>query len=182
MLPTSLINFLRTYLDDATQKRFDYANQHLDPSQVDVRMFWNVIESDTILGITTTPYVDLQHWFVVFSAAIRQHKFPDPVVLVRNGIQEHECAFAAEASHIVSTQVELIRSTRMTMVSDNDFSSTPPSSPPTADSPMTELWNARRRCSKFVIGDSPEQRPRANRDVHDVVTAQYQIALNSPYG
>ena len=83
MLPTSLINFLRTHLDDATQKRFDYANQHLDPSQVDVRMFWNVIESDTILGITTAPYVDLQH------------KFPDPVVLVRNGIQEHECAFAA---------------------------------------------------------------------------------------
>ena len=186
MLPTSLINFLRSHIDDATQKRFDYAYQRLDPSQVDVRMFWNVIESDTILDITTSPYVDLQHWFVLFSAAIRQPNFPDPIVLVRNGIQVHQRSFAAEASHIVSTQVELFRSTRMTTVSDNNLSSTPPSSPPTADSPMTNLEQRllafHRSMSNTPQRHSPGHRPRANRDVHDIVTEQYHIALHSPYG
>jgi len=61
MLPYSLINFLRTHVDDATQTRFNYAYLRLDASQVNVRMFWNIIESDTILAITTAPYTDLQH-------------------------------------------------------------------------------------------------------------------------
>lgn len=112
-LPYSLINFLRTHVDDAAQTRFNYAYLRLDASQVNVRMFWNIIESDTILAITTAPYTDL-HWFISFCAAIRQNNFPDPVVIVRNHIHDHEISFAAEASHIVSTQIELLRSTRMT--------------------------------------------------------------------
>jgi len=39
MLPYSLINFLRTHVDNATQTRFDYAYHRLDASQVNVRMF-----------------------------------------------------------------------------------------------------------------------------------------------
>ena len=44
MLPYSLINFLRSHLDNATQTRFEYAYHRPDTSQVDVRMFWNVID------------------------------------------------------------------------------------------------------------------------------------------
>ena len=143
MLPTTLIHFLRTYVDDATQMRFDYAYQRLDPTQVDVRMFWTVIESDTILDIATSPYVDLQHWFVLFSKDIRQPNFHDPVVLT-------------------------------------------PNSPPTADSPMTNLEQRllafHRSMSNTPQRHIPALRPRANRDVHDIVTEQYNIALHSPYG
>jgi len=186
MLPYSLINFLRTHVDDATQTRFNYAYLRLDASQVNVRMFWNIIESDTILAITTAPYTDLQHWFISFCAAIRQNNFPDPVVIVRNHIHDHEISFAAEASHIVSTQIELLLSTLMTTIRENGFTLTPPSSPPTADSPMTNLEQRLLAFHHSIRNtpprQSPELRPRANREIHDEVTRHYSIALLSPYG
>ena len=133
-----------------------------------------------------SPTFPVQHWFVLFSTAIRQPNFPDPVVLVRNRIEEHQRAFAAEASHIVSTQVELFRSTRMITVSVNNLSSTPPNSPPTADSPTMNLEQRllafHRSMSNTPQRHIPGIRPRANRDVHDIVTEQYNIALHSPYG
>lgn len=45
-LPYGLINFLRAHVDNATQTRFDYAYHRLDVSQVDLRMYWDVIESE----------------------------------------------------------------------------------------------------------------------------------------
>jgi hypothetical protein len=111
---------------------------------------------------------------------------PLPVVIVRNHIHDHEISFAAEASHIVSTQIELLRSTRMTTIRENGFTLTPPSSPPTADSPMTNLEQRLLAFHHSIRNtpprQSPELRPRANREIHDEVTRQYNIALLSPYG
>jgi len=176
MLPYSLINFLRTHVD--------YAYHRLDASQANVRMFWNVIESDIIVDITSAPYTDLQHWFISFCATIRQNNFPDPVVIVRNHIHDHEIPFAAEASHIVATQVELLRSTRMTTIRENGFQLTPPNSPPTAESPLTNL-EQRLRAFHSSISTTPQRqsplhKPRANTEVHDMVTEQYNIALLNP--
>jgi len=186
MLPYNLINFLRTHVDNTTQTRFNYAYHRMDQSEVNVRMFWNVIESDTIVDIVSAPYTDLQQWFINFCASIRQHNFADPVVKIRNHIQDHEIQFAAEASHIVSTQIELLRSTRMTDIREIGFHLTPPSSPPTADSPLTNM-EQRLRAFHSSINSTPQRqspllRPRANRQVHDMVTEQYIIALLSPYG
>jgi hypothetical protein len=48
MLPYGLIAFLRSHVDISSQLRFDYALLHLDDIQADLRMYWSVIESDTI--------------------------------------------------------------------------------------------------------------------------------------
>ena len=93
----------------------------------------------------------------------------------------HGFAFAAEANYIVSTQVELLRSTRMTTISDYDFS-LPPSSPPKMANLEQRLLAFHSSMSATPQRHSPQQRPRANRDVHDIVSVQYQIALDSPYG
>jgi hypothetical protein len=119
MLPYNLINFLRTHIDNATQTRFNYACHRMDQSEINVLMFWNVIESDTIVDIVSAPYTDLQQWFNSFCASIRNPTFADPVIKIRNHINDHELQFAADASHIVSTQIELLRSTRMTDIREN---------------------------------------------------------------
>ncbi len=150
---------------------------------MNVRMFWNVIESDTIVDITSAPYTDLDHWFVSFCTAIR-HNNSDPVVAIRNHIQDHEISFAAEASHIVSNQVELLRSTRMTTIRENRFPLTPPSSPTTADSPLTNFEQHLRAFQSSISSTPQRQRPlhkpRANREVHNMVTEQYNIVYSAP--
>jgi hypothetical protein len=185
MLPYNLINFLRTHIDNATQTRFNYACHRMDQSEINVRMFWNVIESDTIVDIVSAPYTDLQQWFNSFCASIRHPTFADPVIKIRNHIKDHELQFAADASHIVSTQIELLRSTRMTDIREK-FHLTPPHSPTTVDSPLTNMEQRLRAFHNSISGtpqrQSPLLRPRANRQVHDMVTEQYDIALLSPYG
>jgi hypothetical protein len=71
-----------SHVDTAAQARFQYALLRLDPIQLDVRLFWSIIKSDTILDLTTGAFVDMQQWFASFSTAIRNDQLRDPSILV----------------------------------------------------------------------------------------------------
>lgn len=126
------------------------------------------------------PYSTLQ---LTHCTTLQDDSFLDPVILVRNSILRHEHHFAPEANTIVATIIEEFRASRMLTTKHTVSHS---ASPPTADEPMLHL---EQRLIDFYdsIHETPRrpatpQRSRANQTIHDIITAQYNIALFSPYG
>ena len=69
MLPYGLISFLRSHVDTAAYTRFQYALMRLDNTRFDIRLFWPIIECDTIIDLAANVFTDLEQWFTTFSTA-----------------------------------------------------------------------------------------------------------------
>jgi hypothetical protein len=185
MLPYGLIAFLRSHVDTSTQKRIDYALLHLDDIQVDLQMYWSVIESDTIIDLATNAFTDIPHWYTSFAKALSNNSITNPEVVSRDSIIIHEPSFASEATTIVNAVVVQLRSSRMDTIRHKDVPDTPPHSPSTADSYLPNLRSrvAALQTSTVTPPRTPQQhKPRANRLMQNEINMQYEIALLSPYG
>ena len=113
MLPYQLVSDLRQHVDTATQTRFNHVVQRMEPDVVDLRMYWMVIESDTILDITTEAWVNLFDYATSLRATLRDPQFLDPVNVLRNALRDNAPHWATRANALVGNIVHNLRSTRI---------------------------------------------------------------------
>ena len=184
MLPYQLVSDLRQHVDTATQARFNYVVQRMEPEVVNLRMYWMVIESDAILDITTEAWINVFDYAASLRATLRDPQFLDPVNVLRNGLRDNAPHWATRANELVGNIVHNLRSTRMETIQHRETQQSPLAHVSAAVAPLHELQQ-RITAFKASLRQTPPRRSpvqRSRRLQYDVVTRQYEIAVGSPYG
>lgn len=121
MLPDDLVNKLRYYVDQCTQRRIDYAQSVItNPLEIPLDMFLPILECDTIMHITTDAWPDLVLWFESFCRYALDPNCSNPVILIRNTIQQQAPMWHAQASALVSAEMYAQRNSRMDTITRFD--------------------------------------------------------------
>ena len=125
MLPYQLVSALRHRVDHANQMRFEYIVQRLDPHDVNLRMYWMILESDIILDIATEAWGNLFDYTTSLRAALSDEQFHYPVIIVRNAVRRHAPYWATWANELAGSVVQSQRSTRMETIRRRNTSASP---------------------------------------------------------
>ena len=182
MLPYQLVNDLRHHVDTATQTRFDYVVQRLEPQVVDLRMYWMVIESDAILDITTEARTNVFDYATSLRATLRDARFLDPSMCYVMHCKRTRRNGPAEQTSLSGTS-----STIYARPAWKRYSVEKPNSRPWRPAAVAPLDQLQERITTFKesLSQTPPRRSpvqRSRRLQYDVVTRQYKIAMGSPYG
>ena len=124
-------------------------------------------------------------WYESFRRYAEDPQCSNPAVLVRNAIQQHLPIWHNHASRLVSAEMHEQRARRMDTITDID-AYTFPAAPALQNVPIGDLEERILQFNQTIQNIPyryvPSNRVRAERSQYAVMTAQFQAALDSPYG